>query len=66
MAASPYAFLRGAAGIMAADFATLPATGITPVVCGDARFARVYADQVEQDHAAMLTAITRGVLPSTA
>jgi len=36
MAASPYAFLRGTAGIMAADFAALPATGITPVVCGDA------------------------------
>jgi uncharacterized protein (DUF2252 family) len=36
MAASPYAFLRGTAGIMAADFAELPGTGITPVVCGDA------------------------------
>ncbi len=36
MVSSPYAFLRGTAGIMAADFAELPATGITPVVCGDA------------------------------
>jgi len=36
MVASPYAFLRGAAGIMAEDFARLPATGITPVICGDA------------------------------
>ena len=36
MAASPYAFLRGTAGIMAADFGGLPATGINPVVCGDA------------------------------
>ena len=36
MAASPYAFLRGAAAIMAEDFAGLPATGITPVICGDA------------------------------
>ena len=36
MAASPYAFLRGTAGIMAADFEQLPATGLTPVVCGDA------------------------------
>ena len=36
MVASPYAFLRGTASIMAADFARLPATGITPVVCGDA------------------------------
>src|SRR5512132_2453247 len=36
MVASPYAFLRGNAGIMANDFAALPATGITPVICGDA------------------------------
>lgn len=35
MLASPYGFLRGAAIVMAADFATLPATGITPVICGD-------------------------------
>ncbi|MGH3822754.1 MAG: DUF2252 family protein [Pseudonocardiaceae bacterium] len=36
MIAFPYAFLRGAAAIMAEDFAHLPSTGITPVVCGDA------------------------------
>jgi uncharacterized protein (DUF2252 family) len=36
MASSPYAFLRGSAGIMADDFAHLPSTGITPVICGDA------------------------------
>ena len=36
MAASPYAFLRGSAGIMAEDFASLPSTGIHPVICGDA------------------------------
>ncbi len=36
MAASPYGFLRGTAVVMAADLATLPATGITPVICGDA------------------------------
>jgi uncharacterized protein (DUF2252 family) len=36
MAASPYAFLRGSANIMASDFAGLPATGINPVICGDA------------------------------
>ena len=35
MAASPYGFLRGSAVVMANDVATLPATGITPVVCGD-------------------------------
>ncbi|MFC5947964.1 DUF2252 domain-containing protein [Pseudonocardia lutea] len=36
MSASPYAYLRGAAAQHAADFATLPATGIRPVICGDA------------------------------
>jgi uncharacterized protein (DUF2252 family) len=36
MIASPYAFLRGAANVHAADFAHLPVTGITPVICGDA------------------------------
>jgi uncharacterized protein (DUF2252 family) len=36
MVASPYGFLRGAAVVMAEDVAHLPATGITPVICGDA------------------------------
>lgn len=36
MLSSPYGFLRGAALIMAEDVARLPATGITPVICGDA------------------------------
>jgi len=36
MVASPYGFLRGTPNVMAADFAPLPATGITPVICGDA------------------------------
>jgi uncharacterized protein (DUF2252 family) len=35
MVASPYGFLRGTAVVMAEDVAHLPATGITPVVCGD-------------------------------
>ena len=35
MVASPYSFLRGTAVVMADDVAGLPATGITPVVCGD-------------------------------
>ena len=35
MIASPYGFLRGTAVVMAEDVARLPATGITPVVCGD-------------------------------
>lgn len=36
MVASPYGFLRGATIVMAHDFSRLPATGITPVICGDA------------------------------
>ena len=36
MVASPYGFLRGTAGVMAQDIAHLPATGICPVICGDA------------------------------
>ena len=36
MIASPYGFLRGTAIVMAEDVARLPATGITPVICGDA------------------------------
>jgi uncharacterized protein (DUF2252 family) len=36
MVASPYGFLRGTAVVMAEDLAHLPATGIRPVICGDA------------------------------
>jgi uncharacterized protein (DUF2252 family) len=36
MVASPYGFLRGGANVMAQDLAHLPATGISPVICGDA------------------------------
>ncbi|MFL6103109.1 MAG: DUF2252 family protein, partial [Actinomycetes bacterium] len=36
MMASPYAFLRGSAALMAEDFAHLPRTGVEPVICGDA------------------------------
>src|SRR5215212_4940617 len=39
MAASPYAFLRGSAALMAEDFAALPRTGIEPVICGDAHLS---------------------------
>ena len=35
MVASPYAFLRGAAFLMAEDFQRMPRTGIEPVICGD-------------------------------
>ena len=38
MAASPYGFLRGTAIVMAHDFAHLPASGIMPVIGGDAHF----------------------------
>ena len=36
MATTPYGFLRGSAAVMAADVASLPSTGIHPVICGDA------------------------------
>ena len=36
MIVSPYTFLRGTANLMADDFAHLPLTGISPVICGDA------------------------------
>ena len=36
MASSPFAFLRGNAPGMSEDFASLPETGIMPVICGDA------------------------------
>jgi uncharacterized protein (DUF2252 family) len=36
MISSPYGFLRGSAAVMADDVSRLPATGIFPVVCGDA------------------------------
>ncbi|WP_371494420.1 DUF2252 domain-containing protein [Kitasatospora sp. NBC_00374] len=36
MAASPFAFLRGSAAVMAADLAAVPNTGLTVQLCGDA------------------------------
>ncbi|MFD6414942.1 DUF2252 domain-containing protein [Streptomyces sp. NPDC060194] len=36
MAASPFAFLRGSAGLMAYDLARTPVTGIAAQICGDA------------------------------
>jgi uncharacterized protein (DUF2252 family) len=36
MLASPFAFLRGSAGVMAADLATGPSTGLRTQLCGDA------------------------------
>ena len=39
MSQSPFSFLRGAAAIMAADLSTLPSSGITVQLCGDAHLA---------------------------
>ena len=39
MAASPFAFYRGAAGVQAADLAGEPRTGFTVQLCGDAHLA---------------------------
>jgi uncharacterized protein (DUF2252 family) len=36
MAASPFAFFRGAAAVMAADLANTPTSGLTVQLCGDA------------------------------
>ncbi|MFF8834041.1 DUF2252 domain-containing protein [Streptomyces sp. NPDC015130] len=46
MAASPFAFLRGSAGLMAQDLATTPVTGIAAQLCGDAHAANfgLYGD----------------------
>lgn len=39
MGASPFAFFRGQAAVMAADLAATPTTGITAQLCGDAHLA---------------------------
>ncbi|MGN6276878.1 MAG: DUF2252 domain-containing protein [Solirubrobacterales bacterium] len=39
MLASPFAFFRGAAAVMAADLATTPTVGIEAQLCGDAHLA---------------------------
>ncbi|MFF7454242.1 DUF2252 domain-containing protein [Kitasatospora sp. NPDC008115] len=46
MAATPFAFLRGSAGLMAADLAATPAGGIVAQLCGDAHAANfgLYGD----------------------
>ncbi|MFC7217185.1 DUF2252 domain-containing protein [Streptomyces polyrhachis] len=46
MAAGPFAFLRGAAGLMGHDLAPLPHTGLGAQLCGDAHAANfgLYAD----------------------
>ncbi|MEU0050136.1 DUF2252 domain-containing protein [Streptomyces sp. NPDC006309] len=46
MAATPFAFLRGSAGLMAYDLARTPVTGIATQLCGDAHAANfgLYGD----------------------
>ncbi|WP_086800518.1 DUF2252 domain-containing protein, partial [Streptomyces caniscabiei] len=46
MAATPFAFLRGSAGLMAHDLARTPITGIGAQICGDAHAANfgLYGD----------------------
>ncbi|MFJ5828057.1 DUF2252 domain-containing protein [Streptomyces sp. NPDC093089] len=46
MAASPFAFLRGSAGLMAQDLAVTPVTGMAAQICGDAHAANfgLYGD----------------------
>ncbi|MER5874627.1 MULTISPECIES: DUF2252 domain-containing protein [unclassified Streptomyces] len=46
MAATPFAFLRGSAGLMAHDLARTPMTGISAQICGDAHAANfgLYGD----------------------
>lgn len=39
MASTPYAFFRGAAGLMAADLADTPSSGLPAQLCGDAHAA---------------------------
>lgn len=39
MSASPFAYFRGQAAVMAADLASTPTTGITAQLCGDAHLA---------------------------
>ena len=39
MMASPFAFLRGSAAVMAADLAASPVTGLEVVLCGDAHLS---------------------------
>ncbi|NHC15857.1 DUF2252 domain-containing protein [Motilibacter deserti] len=41
MSASPFAFLRGAAGVMAHDLAGSPRSGLVAQVCGDAHLSNV-------------------------
>jgi uncharacterized protein (DUF2252 family) len=50
MAAAPFAFFRGSAPLMAADLATLPVTGLTVQLCGDAHVRNLGAYASPEGH----------------
>ena len=50
MAASPFAFFRGAAPVMAADLAALPVTGLRSQICGDAHVQNLGAYAAPDGH----------------
>jgi uncharacterized protein (DUF2252 family) len=51
MSASPFAFFRGAAAIMASDLSTTPVTGLRAQLCGDAHLANFgIFDTPERSH----------------
>ena len=50
MSASPFAFYRGAAYVMASDLADLPHTGIRVALCGDAHLGNFGAFASPERH----------------
>ena len=50
MAATPFAFFRGSAPLMAADLATLPVTGLNVQLCGDAHVRNLGAYAAPEGH----------------
>lgn len=50
MAASPFAYYRGCAAVMAADLATLPVTGLQVQLCGDAHIANFGGFRSPESH----------------
>lgn len=50
MAASPFAFFRGAAPLMASDLATSPVTGLQVQICGDAHVRNLGAYAAPEGH----------------
>jgi uncharacterized protein (DUF2252 family) len=50
MSASPFAFFRGAAAVMAADLAPIPSSGLTVQLCGDAHISNFGAYASPERH----------------